>query len=158
MEDMLGRWGRFVYRKRWAVLVVSGLLLGLSIVAIFAGGTFSSGNDAFGKNLPSGQASRLINDEIQGQKQATGSSFLVIFSSKSLKTTDPAFQAAVEAAVAPLLSDPRVVDVKTPYNVDKFTAQGMTSKNGQEALSIVDLKDTRKPVIEVARLLDICQR
>ena len=138
---MLGRWGRFIYRKRWAVLVVSGVFLGLSIVAIFAGGTFSSGNDAFGKNLPAGEASKLINDQIQGQKQATGSSFLLIFRSTSLKTTDPKFQSAVEAAVAPLQSDPRVVDVRTPYNVEKFTAQGMTSKNGQEALVVVHLKD-----------------
>src|SRR5579859_3167816 len=138
---MLGAWGRFVYRKRWAVLAVSGVLLGLSIVAIFAGGTFSSGNDAFGKDLPAGQASRLINTQIQGQKQAAGSSFLVIFSSDSLKTTDPAFQSAVKAAIAPLQSDPRVVHTTTPYDVDTSTAQGMTSKDGREALVVVDLKD-----------------
>jgi hypothetical protein len=110
---MFARWGRFVYRRRWATLVVSGLLLGLSIVAILSGGPLA-GNGGFGANLAAGQAAKLITDEVQSQAATPGSGFDVIFSSSSLTATDPAFQSAVEQAVLPLSSDPRVTGVTTP--------------------------------------------
>ena len=47
---MFARWGRFVYRFRWATLVVSAVLLGLSIVAIFTGGTLAD-NSGFDSDL-----------------------------------------------------------------------------------------------------------
>ena len=81
---MFARWGRFVYRNRWATLIVSALLLGLSIVAIFTGGTLAD-SGGFGANLPAGKAAKLIADEIhpQGPTVKKGlSSFTLIFSSQ----------------------------------------------------------------------------
>src|SRR5258708_14379065 len=55
---MFARWGRFVYRFRWATLIASALLLGLSIVAVLTGANLTnSGN--FGSDLAAGQASKL---------------------------------------------------------------------------------------------------
>jgi putative drug exporter of the RND superfamily len=137
---MFARWGIFVYRRRWATLVASALLLGLSIVALFTGGTLA-GNGGFGANLLAGQAAKLITDEIQPQRAATGSSFTLIFSSSTLSATDPAFQTAVEQAVAPLAADPRVTGVTTPYTVPALEQPRLISRNSHEALATIDLRD-----------------
>ena len=136
---MFARWGRFVYRRRWATLVVSGLLLGLSIVAILSGGPLA-GNGGFGANLAAGQAAKLITDEVQSQAATPGSGFDVIFSSSSLTATDPAFQSAVEQAVLPLSSDPRVTGVTTPYSPG-IEQSRLISKDSHKALVFINLKD-----------------
>src|SRR6202166_3132500 len=137
---MFARWGRFVYRFRWATLVASALLLGLSIVAVLTGANLTnSGN--FGSNLAAGQASTLINDEIHPQGTPGGSSFTLIFSSGSLTATDPAFQSALQDAVASLGSDSRVSSVRTPYNVPQIQQSTFISKDSHKALVIVELKD-----------------
>ncbi len=137
---VFARWGRFVYRFRWATLVVSALLLGLSIVGVLTGGTLA-GNGGFGADLAAGQAQKLINSEIHPQKAAIGSGFILIFSSPTLKVTDPAFQSAVEQAVAPLATDPRVTGVNTPYSVPSAAQSSYISRNQHEALVFVSLKD-----------------
>ena len=137
---MFERWGRFVYRFRWATLVVSALLLGLSIVGILTGGTLA-GNGGFGADLPAGQASKLIAREIQPQQKSTGSSLTLIFSSSTLSVSDPAFQSALEQAVAPLASDSRVTGVFTPYTAPEAARPSYISRDQHEALVIVGLKD-----------------
>jgi putative drug exporter of the RND superfamily len=139
---MFARWGRFVYRFRWATLIASALALGLSIVGVLTGATFA-GNGGFGADLPAGKASKLITDEIHitgGAK--TGSGFELIFSSTKLAVDDAAFQSEIENAVAPLNSDLRVTGVTTPYSVlpaDQRSA--LISKDSHRALVIVALKD-----------------
>src|SRR6202521_2805431 len=140
LQRMFARWGRFVYRRRWATLVVSGLLLGLAIVGILTGGTLA-GNGGVGANLAAGQAAKLITDEIQPQQAAPGSGFDVIFSSSSLTATDPAFQSAVEQAVSPLSSDPRVTGVTTPYSVPPIEQPRLISKDSHKALVFINLRD-----------------
>jgi RND superfamily putative drug exporter len=136
------RWGRFVYKFRWATLVVSGLLLGLSIAAILAGGTLAD-NGGFGANLPAGEAQKLITREIHPQQKATGSFLTLIFSSSTLTATDPAFQSALEQSLAPLSSDPRVTGVVTPYSAPEAARSSYISRDQHEALVIVSLKDAR---------------
>src|ERR1700694_2816756 len=140
---MFARWGRFVYRFRWATLIASGLLLGLSIVAVLTGGSLA-GNGGFGADLPAGKAAKLIADEIhpQGVTATAGSSVTLIFSSNSLTVDDPAFQQALQDAVAPLSSDSRVIAVTTPYSPLPAGARAaLISKDTQKALVVVDLKD-----------------
>jgi RND superfamily putative drug exporter len=139
---MFARWGRFVYRNRWATLIASVLFLGLSILAIYTGGTLQD-NGGFGANLPAGKAAKLIADEIhpQGSTAKVGSSFSLIFSSASLKADDPAFQKALEDAVAPIGKDPRVSAVITPYNVPALAKAALISKDSHKALVLVDLKN-----------------
>jgi putative drug exporter of the RND superfamily len=139
---MFDRWGRFVYRHRWATLAVSAVLLGLSVAGILTGGTLA-GNGGFGANLAAGQAAKLIAKEIQsGQAQApTGSSMELIFSSDTLNATDTAFQSAVQQASAPLLGDLRVTGVDTPYTVPTVVQSSYISKDSHKALVIVHFKD-----------------
>jgi putative drug exporter of the RND superfamily len=136
---MFARWGRFVHRRRWATLIVSALLLGLSVVGILTGGTLA-GNGGFGANLAAGQAAKLITAEIQPQQASTGSGFTLIFSSQTLTATDAAFQSAVEQAVAPLLTDPRVTGVTTPYSPATEPAK-LISKDRHKALVNISLQD-----------------
>src|SRR5258708_2151403 len=139
---MFARWGRFVYRFRWATLIASALLLGLSIVAVLTGANLTnSGN--FGSDLAAGQASKLINDEIHPQGAPGGSSFTLIFSSGTLTATDPAFRSAVQDAVASLDFDSRVTAVRTPYNVPQIQQAAFISRDSPKALVIVELKDTQ---------------
>jgi RND superfamily putative drug exporter len=139
---MFARWGRFVYRFRWATLIASAVLLGLSIAAIFTGGTLAD-NGGFGADLLAGKAAKLIAGEIhpQGAAAKGGSSFTLIFSSPSLAADDPAFQKAVEGAVTPLKSDLRVTTVTTPYSVPAGQKGALISKDSHKALVVVGLRD-----------------
>ncbi|MHB8612423.1 MAG: MMPL family transporter [Candidatus Dormibacteraceae bacterium] len=137
---MFARWGRFVYRFRWATLVGSALLLGLSVVAILTGATLTS-SGTFGADLPAGQANKLINDEIHPQGAVAGSSFTLIFSSGTLTAMDPAFKAALQDAVASLDFDSRVTAVRTPYNVPQIQQAAFISLDSHQALVVVELKD-----------------
>jgi RND superfamily putative drug exporter len=143
---MFARWGRFVYRFRWATLIASVLLLGLSVVAILTGGTLAD-NGGFGADLPAGKTAKLINQEIRPQTTQpvpSGSSMDLIFSSSSLTANDPAYQSAIEAAVAPLTRDTRVTAVRTPYNVPVVERTAFISKDQHKVQVIVDLKDPSK--------------
>jgi RND superfamily putative drug exporter len=139
---MFDRWGRFVYRYRWATVVVSGVLLALSIAGILTGGTLA-GNGGFGASLAAGQAAKLIAREIQPeQAQApVGSSMELIYTSDTLSATDPAFETAVEQSLAPVRGDARVVGVDTPYSVLSIAKSSYISKDSHKALVIVRFKD-----------------
>jgi RND superfamily putative drug exporter len=142
---MFEAWGRLVYRFRWLVLAVSGVLLVGSVVAVFNGGSLSNGGPQ-DEQIEAAHASNLINTELQKtQTRTPGSNFLVILSSSTLKTTDPEFQAAVTDALQPLSSDARVTTVTTPYNAGgPSVASAMISRDGHRALAIVGLKDDPK--------------
>src|SRR6202171_2504804 len=140
---MFARWGLFVYRNRWATLIASALLLGLSTLAIFTGGTLAD-TGGFGANLPAGKAAKLIADEVHPQgitAKAGLSSFTLIFSSPTLTADDAAFQKAVEDAVAPLSGDPRVTALTTPYSAPAAAKPALISKDSHKALVQVSLKD-----------------
>jgi putative drug exporter of the RND superfamily len=139
---MFDRWGRFVYRYRWATFVVSGVLLGLSVAGIFTGGTLA-GNGGFGASLAAGQAAKLIADEIQPeQAQApVRSSMELIYSSNTLSAADPVFETAVEQSLAPVLGDARVVGIDTPYPVLSNAKSSYISKDSRKALVIVHFRD-----------------
>jgi putative drug exporter of the RND superfamily len=137
---MFARWGRFVYRFRWATLVVSALLLGLSVAGILTGASLA-GNGGFGNDTAAGKAAKLISDEIKLQGTTTGSSFELIYSSASLNARDPAYQAALENSVASLSFDSRVTGIRTPYNVPAAQQAAFISRSGREALVVVELRD-----------------
>jgi RND superfamily putative drug exporter len=129
-----------VYRFRWAALVISALLLGVSIVATFTGGMLTD-SGSFGSDLPAGQAQKLITAEVHPQKKVTGSQVTLIFRSASLVVTDPAYKAALNDALAPLANDTRVTSVTTPFTVPAETQASYISRDRHEALVIVALKD-----------------
>src|SRR5215469_6282126 len=89
-------WGRLVYRWRWPVLAGCAVLLLLSVFALGSGGALTAGNPS-SNSLEAFRAQRLIDQQV-ASGQPAGSSFLLIFGSRVLPATAPAFRAGVEAA------------------------------------------------------------
>ena len=137
---MFDRWGRFVYRRRWAVLIISAVLLGLSVAGILTGGTLV-GNGGFGADLAAGKAAKLVTAEIQPSQAPTGSGMELVFISSTLTATDPRFQSAVEQSIAPLAADPRVTGADTPY-VPSAAQSSYISKDAHKVLVIVHFRDS----------------
>ncbi len=140
---LLGWWGRFVYRRRWIVLVVSLLTLGLGVASLLAGGQLR--NVQF-RDTEAGRTSQLIRDEfppVAGAPAAATSSFVLIFTSKEgVPATDPRFVEGLSAALAPLRADPRVTSVVTPDSAPAASAAALRSKDGMRALANVTVKGT----------------
>src|SRR5881628_203482 len=141
---MFAAWGRFVYRRRWPVLAVSGLLLVASAFIVAQGGKLQSGG--FIETSESGRASRLIERELPRAGAAT---FTLILSSDTLSATSPEFRAAVDASLAPLRSDPRVATIVTPYDGTALDPTQLISKDGH-AVAVDVAKDDD---LATARLL-----
>ncbi len=104
---MFGAWGRLVYRLRWIVLILSLAIVAGSGAAILTLNTSLSSSDSGIPGSESSRASALIAAELPSDG---GGGFTLIFTAKdpALKAADPAFAAAVEAALQPLRGDPRV--------------------------------------------------
>ena len=129
---MFARWGRFVYRYRWAALAGSGALLAVSIVFMVLGGTLTNGGP-LRSNLQSARAANLITDELGAAKVT--SNFDLIFRSDTLTVGDAQYRSALSDALAPIEGDSRIANMITPYNAaNPRVAQAFTSKDGHEAL------------------------
>ncbi len=139
---MFAAWGRFVYRHRWPVLALSVALLIASGFIASQGGKLESGG--FIETAESGRASKLIEQELPS---VGGSTFTLIFSSDTLDAKDPAFRAAVEAAIASLRTDPRVDTITTPYDANNADQARGFSKDGKAITVDVAAKDT----VDIAR-------
>jgi uncharacterized membrane protein YdfJ with MMPL/SSD domain len=133
-------WGRLVYRHRWVTLVGSGVLLALSIAGLLMGGTLTSGGPIT-SNLDSAKAANLVTADLGAAKVT--STFDLIFRSNTLSVNDPAYKDAVTAALAPIQADSRIDKLIDPYTTtNPAVAQALTSKDGHEALVVIDLKSS----------------
>lgn len=132
---MFDRWGRFIYRIRWAALAFGVVVLGLSIAGIFTGGNINGNRPS--TTTESDRAYSLVQAELP-QVVGSGSSYLLLFSSSELLVANSSFQAALQGAVGPLRTDPRVTSVVTPYDP---AGQGLVSRDGHEAIVVVHVKD-----------------
>ncbi len=139
---MFTAWGRFVYRARWGVLLVSIVLLLASGYIAGQGGKLESGG--FIETAESGRASKLIEKELP---RAGGSTFTLIFSSESLDAKSADFKAATEAALQPLRGDARIDSITSPYDATSTDPTRQISKDGHAIAVDVAVKDT----IEIAR-------
>ena len=138
---MFARWGRFVYRFRWATLVVSAVLLGASVIGVLTGGQVV-GNEGFGASLEAGRTASLVTRDIhRDQPVVVTSGMTLIFSSATLKVTEAEFQAAMESAIAPLRGDARISGLTTPYSVPASEQATFMSRDGHKALVMVQFKD-----------------
>jgi putative drug exporter of the RND superfamily len=127
-------WGRFVFRNRLSVLLLSLLTLLPAVWFILRGGEFD--NNPIPHSTEAGRAARLIERELPRKPPA----FHLIFSHPTLRAGDPAFRAEVERALAPLRSDPRVARVKTPYDPLTPIDVPQISRDGQRVMVTVELK------------------
>jgi RND superfamily putative drug exporter len=129
---MFGAWGRFVYRFRWPVLLLSLGLVTASVLAILNFQTSLSTSDRGNDDLETFRALDLIERELPSD---SGASFTLIFTAKdpNLKAADPAFAAAVESALAPLRADQRVRAIEQSPN--------FVSTDGRRLFVNVNLRD-----------------
>ncbi|HEX2647576.1 MAG TPA: MMPL family transporter, partial [Candidatus Dormibacteraeota bacterium] len=121
------------------------MLLALSIVGLAMGGTLQQGGP-LKSNLESAKASNLINSDISttGTASVPMSTFDLIFrsNSDSLMVTDPAFKDAVAAALDPIHLDPRINSLTSPWTVPPQAAKNLESKDGREALVVIQILGT----------------
>jgi putative drug exporter of the RND superfamily len=140
---MLSRWGSFVYRHPRSTLALSGALLAVSVVFLVRGGELKNPRSL---NLESGHASDLVSSQLP--TTGSGTTFELLFTSNTIKVTDRAFRDAVNAALRPLTSDPRVKQVTTPYSApsggaaNTINPDSLASPDKSTAITIVELKDT----------------
>src|SRR5207302_63381 len=89
------------------------------------------------------RASNLLNSQLATTNTKPTSTFDLIFKSSTLNVSDPAFQSAVGDALAPIQNDSRILNMTTPYNTNNpRVAQALTSKDGHEALVLVQVDAT----------------
>ncbi|MFI5328456.1 MAG: MMPL family transporter, partial [Candidatus Rokuibacteriota bacterium] len=130
---MLESWGRFVHRRRWAVLVLSVLSSGASLWLMHHGGRFDT---AFvPTETESGRALMLMNRDLPQRPLA----FHLVFGHQRMPITDPAFRAEVERALAPLQQDPRVAAIRTVWNANPPQPERV-SRDGRHTRVSVELK------------------
>ena len=133
MDDILGRWGRQVYRLRWWLLGLSALSLAPATGLVVRGAALEAGTVL--TTTESGRAAALIAQELPGQPVA----FDLILSSRTLAATAPAFRAEAEQALAPLRKDPQVARIRTPYDGDP-ASPAQVSRDGRRIRVVVELK------------------
>src|SRR5437868_6990376 len=132
---MFSAWGHLVYRFRWTLLIVSGALMALSVAVSASGGDLRSGGII--QTSESGRAAKLIESELP---RSSGTSFTLVFGSETLVATDAAYRAAVDKALAPIRSDPRVQSVLTAYDPGPQAAS-LVSKDQHGLVAVVSVKD-----------------
>jgi RND superfamily putative drug exporter len=127
------RWGHFVYRRRKAVLAASLALFALSIVGLLSGG---QPINASSYDVESVRAANLVSAQLPS---TTGSSFTLILTSSRLTLGEPAFETAVNTAIAPLRSDSRVSALATPFTAAPAAALQMVSTDRHSVLVLVGM-------------------
>ena len=136
---MFAAWGRFVFRRKWWVLAASLVLLGG-----IAGSGFSLKGQLTNSSrvhVESQRAADLMTAQLPKATNAGGSTFEILFSSPSLPVSDPSYRSAVEKTLAPLRADSRIRDIQTAYSVPTAQAGGLVSRNGDEMLAVVTVRD-----------------
>jgi uncharacterized membrane protein YdfJ with MMPL/SSD domain len=132
---MFYRWGSFIYKWRWLVLISSLVFLVVSPVLIAQGLQLSDSNSTnIGSDSEKG--SRLIDQETP---KSSGSSFSLIFESNDLNVNNPQLRNSLLKAIQPLQENTHVKSIETPYNQQN---PNLISTNGREALATVNLYDS----------------
>jgi RND superfamily putative drug exporter len=123
----------FALRRRRSILGGAALLLVLSALVLWRGGTLTTGATI---GIESDLARRLIERELGYPGE---SSFLILFRSRQWRADEPHFVAALTSALAPLRSDPRVATVLAPDDAPPLAAERL--RNQGSALAIVTLRE-----------------
>ena len=144
MASFLYRLGRFTFRRRW---IVTCLWLAVLAAALGGAATLSgSTSDAFRiPGTPSQQAIDLLQERFP-QASADGATARVVFAAPDGKTLrDPAYQAAITAAVAELKQAPEVASVTDPF------ASGAVNQAGTVGIAQATYRVAAADVTDQAR-------
>ena len=141
---MLGAWARFVHRHRGVVLACAGLAVIVALFGVSRGAQYNSNNSV---ETEAGRASTLVQNELP----PGAPSFILIAGNATLTVDDPRFRSALEAAVAPLTSDPNVTTVTTPYGAGGAIDRQRVSIDRHHALTNIGLVSARTHVYQTVR-------
>lgn len=132
---MFQRWGHFVARHPKATILASLLLLLVTVPLIPSG---LSKLSAEGWDNPNSQSYQVAESLSRDFGQA-GTTLWIVFSSDTLQATDPAFQAEVQQAIAPLRSRPEITSIVDYASTgsDRFI-----SRDGRETYVLIDSSST----------------
>ncbi len=131
---MFERWGRFVARRRWAVLLVS--LLAFAVGLPLSRG--ASDRLTAGRWIGEGAEAFTADTALSDQFGRTGTNHSLHFSDPSggMLPIDPAFIVAVDETVSAFLSDPSVASALTYGTTGKSAVGSLPiSKDGRSGLA-----------------------
>jgi RND superfamily putative drug exporter len=106
---MLAVWGRMVHRLRWWLVPLSLLPLALWL-GVMPGERLDE--SVVPPDMEAVRAVRVLDEELAPRPPSFG----LIFSSATLRATDPRFGAEVRRALTPLRGDHRVARIRTPWD------------------------------------------
>jgi putative drug exporter of the RND superfamily len=123
-------WGHFVYRFRWPTFLGALALVIASVLAI--GRLNMPLSTAYGDDprMEARRALALADRELPSQ--VAGFTLLFTANDPNLRASDPAFAAAMERALAPLRTDPRITQVVTDPT--------FVSRDGRRAFAVVGMR------------------
>ncbi len=130
---MFARWGEFVVRARWAIMVAALALVAVGVV--WGSGVF--GSLASGGFLDTGSESGQTRAQITATFGPQDADVFVLYHSDSAQVSDPEFRDPVVAALAAARARPEVASI-----VDHYTtpAPPLVSADGHETYVIVKLR------------------
>jgi len=126
---MLAAWGRVVHRLRWWLVVLSLVPLSLWL-GVPAGERLDE--SVVPPDMEAVRAVRLLDAELAPRPPFFG----LIFSSDTLRASDPRFVDAVRRALAPLRTDPRVTRIRTPWDGAVPDERALSSNGHRAAVTI----------------------
>ncbi len=129
---MLTKFGNFLYRVRWSVLLaILALLIG---AGIFGFGVFSQlKNGSYGaNNSESTRAAQLLDSKLGGASPDV----IILMRSNTLHVTDPAFTEAATEMLARLQNRPEVASLTSYYSTHN---QSFISSDAHEAFAVLQL-------------------
>lgn len=132
---MFATWGRFVYRFRWPVLILSILSLAGWAALMSYSGTLGA------EDLPSQTEAGRANELIESELGRRAPSFILVFSSDDSEATDQVFREEAERALGPLRDEPQVTSIRTAYDDNAASSEEMISRDGRSTYAVVELED-----------------
>jgi RND superfamily putative drug exporter len=135
---MFDRWGHAVYRKRWLVLAIAAL--GVIVFAAWGTGVFGSLQSAGGFWPPNSQSQREANLAQRTFGRDSGD-VVVLYSSRTMTVSDPAFKSAVTTSLAALPAS-RVASTQTYWSA---RSPQFASRSGKQTYAVIELKGGGDP-------------
>jgi len=133
--------GPLLYRHRWTVIGAWALLWAVSLGLLLRGGAMTTGHI---RNLEAERAEAAVT-RVTGHPP--GNTFVVIFQSDTLDPEDTPFGDAMNRALAPLRSDPRVAAIQTLDSAPAAIAMALENPAQHAALALVTVAGTEKQAL-----------
>lgn len=143
-NSSLFAWGAFIHRRKKQVLILTGAFLVLSIALLVRGGALTGGKiDGL-----EAERAQSVADQVLGRRSDTSLLVVVRPARPGVHVDDDVFVAALNQAVAPLRSDPRVLGVTTPAEAPPLMAPRMVNRRTDSVLIFVALRGEVRDALE----------